>query len=607
MDSDSLYLRLLELVRAMVVRLGERGVIPANLSLERLSVDPPRDLAHGELATNAAMVLARDCAMKPAALAELIGKEIDSCNPADLPPDLTISSWSVEGAGFLNFRLHSSAWHAVLKTCLTRGGDYGRSDRGQGQKINIEFVSANPTGPLHLAHARGAVVGDALAALLEFGGYSVTREYYINDAGAQVDTLARSLHHRYRQALAATTGETVGDLAAGLYPGDYLLSPAAELAATEGTAWIGKDESEWLPKFRAYAITAMMALIKSDLEKIEIHHDLFSSEAELVASGAVHRCLAALEKSGLIYQGTLEPPKGHKAGAGAGSVAATDDWEAREQTLFRSTQFGDDSDRALKKSDGSFTYFANDIAYHFDKIERGYDSLINIWGADHSGYVKRMKAAVKALSNDRVELDVKLCQMVSLLDQGAVIKMSKRAGTFVTLAEVVERVGAGVVRFIMLTRRNDMALDFDLALVAEQTRDNPVFYVQYAHARAASVLRAGSASGMDVSAASLAEATLSLLVEDEELALMRQIALWPRLVEQASEAHEPHRIAFYLGELAARFHSLWTKGRENAKLRFIQTEAPDATLARLALVLGMKSTLAIGLQILGVKPIEEMR
>ncbi|MCX8501379.1 MAG: arginine--tRNA ligase [Alphaproteobacteria bacterium] len=609
MNSLHISARLLRRIKQAIVQLQESGKLPPGLSTSRVTVDPPRDRLHGELATNAAMVLAKEAGVRPQLLAEWLGAAVEQLAQSETPESesesdpLAIRSWKVEGPGFLNFCLEPRVWQAEIHRALAAGAEYGASQMGVGQRVNVEYVSANPTGPLHLAHARGAVVGDALAALLEFTGHAVVREYYLNDAGTQVEVLARSLYHRYRQA----AGEALAEIPAGLYPGDYLVPVAAGIFAREGASWQGKSESDWLPYFKSSAIAAMLELIRSDLAGLGVHHAVFTSEAELIRTGAVERAVARLTAMGLIYTGVLEAPK-------AGKVQDSgEEWEQRPQTLFRSTQYGDDSDRALGKSDGSYTYFANDIACHLDKIERGFTQLINIWGADHGGYVKRMAAAVTALSDGKVALDVKLCQLVSLLEDGRPVKMSKRSGSFVTLSEVVEQVGAGVVRFIMLTRKNDMTLDFDLARVVEQSRDNPVFYVQYAHARAASVLRMASAPReadapvYDLSLSSLLARDLSSLQSEEELALIRLLAFWPRLVEQASEAHEPHRIAFFLGELAAAFHSLWTKGRENANIRFIQAEDSNGTFARLTLVAATKLTLAIGLRILGVTPIEEMR
>jgi len=466
---------------------------------------------------------------------------------------------------------------------------------GDGRPVNVEYVSANPTGPLHVGHGRGAVFGDALAALLEKAGFSVCREYYINDAGAQVDVLARSAHLRYREAL----GESIGPIPEGYYPGEYLKEVGAALAARDGRKWLDLPEAEWLAPVRRFAIGAMMALIRADLEAIGIEQAVFSSERDLVEAGAIERALATLEAAGLIYTGVPDPPKG----------MLPEDWEPRPQTLFRSSQFGDDVDRPLKKSDGSWTYFAADIAYHLDKFRRGFPEMIDVWGADHGGYVKRMQAAVTALTGGKGSLDVKLCQLVNLLDGGQPVRMSKRAGTFVTLREVVDEVGKNVFRFIMLTRRNDQALEFDFAKVMEQSKDNPVFYVQYAHARAASVLRLARDhfSQVELSSESLAKSALHRLAVAEELTLVKQLASWPRIVESAAETHEPHRVAFFLHDLAAQFHMLWNKGKDDARLRFLIAEERDLSLARLALVQGIKHVIASGLRVFGVEPVEEMR
>ncbi len=487
-------------------------------------------------------------------------------------------------------------WQARLVDILdARRAAMATARLGQGRRVNVEYVSANPTGPMHVGHGRGAVVGDALAALLEKGGFQVCREYYINDAGAQVDVLARSLHLRYREAL----GETIDAIPEGLYPGDYLKDAAWLLAKRDGAKWLHLGEEHWLAEFRDFAIGNMMALIRADLKALGIEHEVLTSERAIVGAGGIEKAIDALEKQDLIYVGTLEPPKGK----------LPDDWEARPQTLFRSTQFGDDVDRPLKKSDGSWTYFAADIAYHFDKVQRGFAEMIDVWGADHGGYVKRMQAAVTALTAGKAALDVKLCQLVNLLDKGQPVRMSKRAGTFVTLREVVDEVGKDVFRFVMLTRRNDQALDFDFAKVVEQSKDNPVFYVQYAHARASSVMRHARDvfADQELAPASLAKAELALLADRDEIALVRLLTQWPRIVEGAAESHEPHRIAFYLQEVAAAFHGLWNKGNADATLRFIQSEAKALTLARLALVQGVAFVVASGLDVFGVTPLEEMR
>ncbi len=574
--------------------LAEEGALPAGLDPAKVTVEPPRDASHGDISTNVGMVLSKPAGMKPRGLATLVGDRMRTL------PALGIVNLSIDGPGFLNFRLAPSMWQGELATGLRAGLAYGDSHVGQGVRVNVEYVSANPTGPMHVGHCRGAVVGDVLASLLAKAGFDVVREYYINDAGAQVDVLARSAYHRYREAL----GDDMGAVPVGLYPGDYLVPLGQNLAQQYGDIWREADEAVWLETIRRDAIAAMLVLIKEDLAALGVRHDLFSSERAMVESGAVEASLAALEARGLIYVGVLEPPKGK----------TPDEWEPRPQTLFRATEFGDDVDRPLKKSDGSWTYFANDIAYHYDKAignpdRAGANILINIFGADHGGYVKRMVAAVKALTDGKVSLDIKLCQLVNLLDKGVPVKMSKRAGNFVTLREVVDEVGANAVRFIMLTRKNDVSLDFDFAKVQEQSKDNPVFYVQYAHARATSVMRnaVDSLSHDQLSPEHLANSSLNRLTDETELGLMRTLASWPRLVEAAAEAHEPHRIAFYLGEVAAGFHALWNKGRDEASLRFILPDDPDLTVARLALVQGVKSVIASGLAILGVKPVEEMR
>jgi len=570
----------------IVTRLGSEGVLPPGLDTAAVAVEPPRDPAHGDLATNAAMVLSKAAGLKPRDLAERLA--------AALRVMEGVTGVEIAGPGFINIRLADEVWRETLREPLERGIAYGESNLGLHARVDVEYVSANPTGPLHVGHCRGAVFGDALCALLEKAGFDVCREYYINDAGAQVDTLARSAHLRYREAL----GESIGQIPEGLYPGDYLKPVGQGIAALEGGVWIGQAEEAWLPHFREKTIEAMMALIREDLATLGIRHDVFTSERALHEAGGVERGLKILEDKGLLYTGVLEPPKGK----------VVEDWEPRPQVLFSSTKFGDDVDRAVKKSDGSWTYFAGDVANHADKIARGFASLINVFGADHGGYVKRLKAAVAALSDNRVDLDVKVCQLVNLLDKGQPVRMSKRSGSFVTLRDVVEEVGRGVVRFIMLTRRNDASLDFDFAKVTEQSKDNPVFYVQYAHARCHSVFRqAVEGAGIDCSAAALAKVDLSALSDPAELGLIRLIAGWPRMVEAAALAHEPHRVAFYLGELAAAFHGLWNAGKDDAALRFIQAGDRPATLARLALVRGVAITIASGLAVLGVEPLEELR
>lgn len=556
--------------------------------LDRISAEPPRDPAHGDIATNAAMVLAKPLGMKPRDLALRIALRLEA------DPDVT--TVQVAGPGFINLRLSDAFWAGQLAGILRQGRIYGRADIGRGERVNVEFVSANPTGPLHVGHCRGAVVGDATANLLAAIGHSVTREYYINDAGSQVDTLARSAFLRYREAL----GEDIDEIPSGLYPGDYLKPVGEALKAEFGVALRGQDEAEWLPAVRDRTIAAMMQTIRSDLDLLGVRHDVFFSERSLQA-GAVDRvaeAVGALSKKGLIYRGTLPPPKGQRS----------DDWEDREQTLFRSTEFGDDVDRPLMKSDGSYTYFASDIAYHFDKYLRGFGRMINVLGADHGGYVKRMKAAVSAMSGGDATLEVELCQLVKLFRAGVPVQMSKRSGEFVTLREVVEEVGRGSVRFMMLFRKSDAPLDFDFQAVTEQSKDNPVFYVQYAHARTASVRRQarGEAPGVNLDPLHLADADLTLLQDEGERGLVRLMADWPRIVEAAAREREPHRVAFYLYDLAGAFHTHWNRGKELPQLRFIRPEDAASSRARLALVTALGTVLQSGLDILGVDAPEEM-
>jgi arginyl-tRNA synthetase len=579
------YLR--DVVAAEVATLAGEGALPAGLDTSRIAVEPPRDPAHGDVSTNAAMVLAKPAGLAPRALAEKLIPRLKQHE--------SVTAAEIAGPGFINLRLADRFWHERLGEILRAGPAYGDSPMGSGEKVNVEYVSVNPTGPLHVGHGRVAVFGDALAALLVKAGYAVCREYYINDAGAQVDTLARSLHLRYREAL----GETIDAIPEGYYPGEYLRATGESLASQDGKRWLDRPESEWLPALRDFGVNAMMALIRSDLAVLGVHQDVFTSERQLVESGAVDDALRTLDSAGLVYTGTLEPPKGK----------LPEDWEARPLLLFRASAFGDDVDRPLKKSDGSWTYFAGDAAYHLDKFRRGFAAMIDVWGADHGGHVKRVAAAVKALTGGKGVLDVKLCQLVNLYDNGAPVRMSKRAGTFVTLRDVVDEVGKDVFRFVMLTRRNDQPLDFDFAKVVEQSKDNPVFYVQYAHARARSVLRhaAEHFTVATLSPESLAAAPLARLTDPAELALIRHLASWPRLIENAAETHEPHRIAFYLQDLAALFHGLWNKGRDDASLRFILGDAPELTLARLALVQGVAFVVASGLSVFGVQPVEEMR
>jgi len=592
MAATNIFNEILDRVHAVTARLAASGTLPAGIDQSRIVVEPPRDAAHGDMATNAAMVLAKEAGKKPRELAQAIAD--------GLAADELVQKVDVAGPGFINLTLKPAAWTDALRAAIRAGAAYGKGDLGRGEPVNVEYVSANPTGPMHVGHCRGAVFGDALANLLDFTGFKVTREYYINDAGAQVDVLARSAFLRYREAL----GEDIGAIPEGLYPGDYLKPVGAALAAEHGRALEEKPESAWLPVVRAKAIDMMMAAIREDLAALNVRHDVFFSERSLTEGPAdeVARTLDTLRAQGEVYEGRLPPPKG----------VPVDDWEDREQTLFRATAFGDDVDRPLKKSDGSYTYFASDIAYHKTKWDRGFRHLIDVWGADHGGYVKRMAAAVRAVSGGEADLDVKIVQLVRLLRGGEPIKMSKRAGEFVTLREVVDEVGRDAVRFMMLYRKNDAVLDFDLAKVVEHTRDNPVFYVQYAHARCQSVFRNARdvvpELPQDAAARSrwLVDGPVDRLTDPADLPLMRKIALYPRLVEAAAAAHESHRIAFYLYELASEFHALWNKGNELPHLRFIIHNDPMMTVARLALVEGVVTVLASGLTLLGVDAPDEM-
>ncbi len=582
--------RVLEAVES----LAAAGDLPAGLDTRRIAVEPPRDPAHGDVTTNAALVLAKPARMNPRHLAERLAAHLEALDD--------VARCEVAEPAFLNLRLERGFWGARLREVLAAGAAYGDCDIGAGQKINVEYVSANPTGPLHIGHARGAVVGDALAALLEKAGYDVTREYYVNDAGAQIDALARSLYEQYKVKADAGDDEALQRLfesGALQYGGDYLIPTATEMARVYSGKWVAAPEGEWLPAIREIAIKDMMELIRGDLDSLGVHFDFFASERELVEAGAVDAAIAALEERGLVYTGVLEPPKGK----------LPDDWEPREQTLFRATDFGDDVDRPVRKSDGSWTYFATDMAYHLNKFERGFDTMIDVWGADHAGYVKRVQAAVAALTEGRGALDVKVCRLVNLLDDGVPVKMSKRAGAFVTLREVVDRVGRDVVRFIMLTRTNDVPLDFDFARVVEKTRDNPVFYVHYAHARIRSVMRNATeiVAPSDLTPEALAQADLGRLTDLGELDVIKRLAAWPRVVEGAAEAHEPHRIANYLNDLAAAFHMQWNKGNDDPSLRIIIAEDRDLTAARLALAQGVAFVIASGLAVFGVTPAEELR
>ena len=580
-------------VQGVCSALAESGVLPAGIDLSRVVVEPPRDASHGDMATNAAMVLAKEAKAKPRDLAERIAE--------GLRADPLIASVDIAGPGFINLTLKTSVWIDALRAVLGEGETYGRGSAGAGEKVNVEYVSANPTGPMHVGHCRGAVFGDALASLLAFAGYDVAREYYINDAGAQVDVLARSAFLRYREAL----GETIGEIPEGLYPGDYLKPVGEALAAEYGDRLLKESDATWLPQVRRKAIAAMMEAIRGDLAALNIKHDVFFSERSLIEGGEdrVAATIDFLRAKGDVYEGRLPPPKG----------APVEDWEDREQTLFRATAYGDDVDRPLLKSDGGYTYFASDIAYHKTKYDRGFRNLVDVWGADHGGYIKRMQAAIKAVTASKAELDVKIVQLVKLLRNGEPVKMSKRSGDFVTLREVVDEVGSDAVRFMMLFRKNDAVLDFDLAKVIEQSKDNPVFYVQYGHARGHSIFRNAREVIPDLPEETnkrlevLRQARLEQLTDPVELDLIRRLALYPRIVEAAALAHEPHRVAFYLYDLASEFHAHWTKGRDAPHLRFIINNDAEITLARLALVQGVVSVLASGLAVLGVHAPVEMR
>ncbi len=591
--SPHLFADVLARVHAVCVALGGEGVLPAGLDLSRVVVEPPRDPTHGDMATNAAMVLAKDAKAKPRDLADKIADKLRA--------DPIVEKVDVAGPGFINLTLKTSAWFGALRSVLEQGKGYGRSTAGAAEKVNVEYVSANPTGPMHVGHCRGAVFGDALASLLSFAGFHVTKEYYINDAGAQVDVLARSAFLRYREAL----GENIGEIPEGLYPGDYLKPVGEALALEHGDKLLKQSESEWLPVVRAKAIAMMMDMIKGDLAALNIRHDVFFSERSLIEGGTdrVGATIAGLRAKGDVYEGRLPPPKG----------APVEDYEDREQTLFRATAFGDDVDRPLKKSDGSYTYFASDIAYHKTKVDRGFLNMVDVWGADHGGYIKRVQAAIKAVTGGKAALDVKIVQLVKLLRNGEPVKMSKRSGDFVTLREVVDEVGSDAVRFMMLFRKNDAVLDFDLAKVIEQSKDNAVFYVQYGHARGHSIFKNARETVPSLPedeaarVAFLRDAKIERLSDPVELSLIRQIAIFPRIVEAAAVAHEPHRIAFYLYDLASEFHALWTKGRDMPHLRFIIQNDAEVTIARLALVQGVVSVLASGLAVLGVHAPDEMR
>ena len=575
-------------IRSLVIdslqQMQAQGDLPDGLSFDAVTVEPPRDAAHGDMATNAAMVLAKPSSCKPRDIAQRLATLLSA--------DPRLASVEVAGPGFLNLRLASTLWADVLRAILADPAGYGRATVGAGIKVNVEYVSANPTGPLHVGHTRGAVFGDALASMLDFAGYDVTREYYINDGGAQVDVLARSVYLRYLEA----HGQEVA-FEDGTYPGDYLIAVGQALKEKVGDSYLGKGEQFWLEDVREFSTLAMMELIREDLLALGVKMDVFYSEKSLYGTGLIEAAIEDLKSKGLIYQGVLEPPKGKKP----------EDWEPREQTLFRSTDHGDDVDRPVQKSDGSWTYFAPDIAYHYDKVQRGFDQLIDVFGADHGGYVKRMKAAVSALSYDKTSLDIKLTQLVKLFKNGEPFKMSKRAGTFVTLRDLVDQVGADATRFVMLTRKNDAPLDFDFDKVMEQTKENPVFYVQYAHARICSVMRKAQLAEIPVDDADLRAADLAGLTDTAELALASKLAEFPRLIEIAARSNEPHRIAFYLYDLASEFHSLWNKGNEQPELRFLQEDNLDTSQAKIALIRATAVVISNGLGILGVQPAQEMR
>lgn len=566
--------------------LQASGKLPKDADLSRVTVEPPRDAAHGDMSTNAAMVLAKPAAMKPLDLAQLI--------EAELLKDSGVLEVKSVAPGFINWRVPSAEWLKRLPEILSAGAKYGHSNIGKGEPVNVEFVSANPTGPMHVGHGRGAVFGDSLSTLLEVTGFKVTREYYLNDAGAQVEKLSRTLHLRYREQF----GEDIGEIPAGLYPAEYMKEVAKALAERDGKKWLGKDETEWQEPLREFAVNHILGWIKDDLKFLGVRHDVFSSEHALIKKGAVDAAMKRLEELGLLYVGVLEPPKGKQP----------EDWEPRPQTLFKSMQFGDDIDRPMKKSDGSYTYFANDVAYHYDKYLRTGKSLIDCLGADHGGYVKRITAAVKAMSSGEATLDCKLNQLIKVMRNGEPVKMSKRAGTFVTLRDVLDDVGKDVFRFVIMTRKNDVAFDFDLVKVKEQSKDNPVFYVHYSNARAQSVFRhaAEMFPGQDLSPPALSKANLELLKDPAELELIKWMVSWPRLVEQAAVAHEPHRLAFFLHDLAGVFHALWTKGKEDAALRFLHQDNWELTKARLAMLQAFAFIIESGLQIFGVQPMKEM-
>jgi len=573
---------------AVIEQLKADGALPQTVSAEKVEVTPPKDAAHGDMATNAALVIAPQVGKNPKEIAALLLSRIEKLE--------SLAKAEIAGPGFINMTLDVSVWQDAVRDILEEGRGYGNSNIGKGKKVNVEYVSANPTGPMHVGHGRGAVYGDALATLLLKAGYNVTKEYYINDAGGQVDTLADSAFLRYREAC----GEKIGEIPEGLYPGDYLVPVGTGLFVEYGRKLLDKPREEWLPIVREFTIDAMMAIIKSDLLTLGIEHDVFTSERKIRDTGKVDEAVRLLDEKGLIYTGVLEPPKGKPV---------PEDWEQKPQMLFRSTQFGDDLDRAIKKSDGSWTYFAPDIAYHFDKCQRGFDVLIDVFGADHGGYVKRIKSVVGALTDGKVAIEIKLMQMIKLMRGGEPAKMSKRAGNFITLSEAIDEVGKGVFRFIMLTRKNDAPLDFDFEKVKEQSKDNPVFYVQYAHARAHSVMRNARADLPEAMKLqhSASPKIFARLKHKQEITLIRLMCGWPRLVESAAESFEPHRVAFYLQDLAAAFHGFWNLGNDDVTLRFLLKDDVELSAARITLARAVATVIASGLMVLGVEPLEEMR
>lgn len=562
--------------------LMQKGFLPEGLETDKITTEPPRDPSHGDLATNAAMILAKPAKKNPQEIGEALAQELKR-----VP---FVEEVSVAGPGFINLRLSPEFWYKQLSIILEQKEEYGSSNLGLGEKINLEYVSANPTGPIHAGHGRVSVVADVLANLLEKVGYRVLREYYVNDAGAQAEKLAKSTYLRYREAL----GEKIDEIPEGYYPGDYLKEVGQALAERDGSKWLEAEEKDWLEPFREFAINAMMTQIRKDLALMGIYHEVFTSETELHKVGAINSAINTLQKRGLVYEGILEPPKGK----------VIEDWEPRVQLLFRSSQFGDDTDRALQKSNGSWTYFAGDIAYHYDKFCRGYTHMINVWGADHVGTVKRVKSAVTAITEGKGDLDIILCQIVNFMEGGQPVKMSKRAGSFIEVSEVIEKVGKDAFRFMMISRKSDAHLDFDFKKVLEQTKDNPVFYIQYAHARCYSVMRMVQEvlPGWEKR-----ESSFNLLRDEDELQLLKLLAGWPRQVEIAALSREPHRLCYYLYEVAQQFHMLWNKGKDNTLLRFIIPQNPETTRARLGMIQGVAHVIASGLYIFGVTPVQEMR